>query len=158
MFKNYVKVAFVNLKKHKAYSFINILGMAIGIACCILIATYVFHEFSYDKYHENANRIYRLQVDLKISGDHLDLPKSSPPMADHLVQNYPEVLDAVRFRPLSRVPVRYRETLDYENRIFFADNSVFEVFTYPLLKGSPQTALKTAYSIVITEEMAEKYS
>lgn len=157
MFKNYVKVAFVNLRKHKAYSFINILGMAIGIACCILITTYVFHELSYDKYHENANRIYRLRIDLKISGDHLNLPKSSPPMAEYLVTNYPEVLNAVRFRPLSRVPVQYLEYMDYEDRIFFADSSIFDVFTFPLIKGSPLTALKTANSVVITEEMAQKY-
>ena len=96
MLKNYLKIALVNLKKHKAFSFINIFGLAIGMACCILIAAYVFHELSYDKFHEKADRIYRLRSELKISGEHLDIPKSSPPMADHLVQNYPEVIDAVR--------------------------------------------------------------
>jgi putative ABC transport system permease protein len=157
MVKNYLKIAFVNLKKHKAFSFINIFGLAIGMACCILIAAYVFHELSYDRFHEKADRIYRLKSELKISGDDLDIPKSSPPMADYLVQNYPEVIDAVRFRPLGRVPVRFRDNLFYEDQIFFADNSVFEIFDFPILKGDPNTALNTAHSIVITEDVARRY-
>jgi len=157
MLKNYLKIAFVNLKKHKAFSFINIVGLAIGIACCILIIAYVFHELSYDKYHEKADEIYRLRSELKISGDHLDIPKSSPPMADYLVQNYPDVIDAARFRSLGRVPVRYRDNLYYEDRLFFADHSVFDIFTFPMVKGDPQEALKSAYTIVITEDMAKKY-
>ncbi|UCC38314.1 MAG: ABC transporter permease [Candidatus Aminicenantes bacterium] len=157
MFKNYLRIILVNLKKHKAFSFINIVGLAIGIACCILITAYVLHELSYDKFHEKADRIYRLRCDLKISGDDLNIPKSSPPMAEYLVQNYPEVLSAVRFRRLGRVPVRYKESLYNEDRLFFADNSVFEVFTFPIIKGDPQSALKTAYSVVITEDMAKKY-
>ncbi|UCE40746.1 MAG: ABC transporter permease [Candidatus Aminicenantes bacterium] len=157
MLKNYLKIAFVNLKKHKAFSFINIFGLAIGMACCILIAAYVFHELSYDKFHEKAERIYRLRSELKISGDDLDIPKSSPPMADYLVKNYPEVIDAVRLRKIGRVPIRYRENLDYEDHIFFADNSVFNIFTFPLVKGDSRTALSTAHSCVITEDMAQKY-
>ncbi len=140
MLKNYLKIALVNLKKHKAFSFINILGLAIGIACCILITAYVFHELSYDNFHEKADRIYRLRVDFQMSGDHLDIPKSSPPMAGYLVQNYPEVLNAVRFRGPSRVPVRYRGNLYYADRFFFADNSVFDIFTFPMVKGNPQKA------------------
>ena len=157
MLKNYLKIAFVNLRKHKAFSFVNIFGLAIGMTCCILIATYVFHELSYDKFHEKADRIYRLRSELKISGEHLDIPKSSPPMADYLVQNFPEVIDASRFRSLGRVPVRYRDNLNYEDHIFFADNSVFDIFTFPLIKGDPQAALSTAHSVVISEDMAKKY-
>lgn len=157
MLKNYLKIAFVNLRKHKAFSFINIFGLAIGMTCCILIATYVFHELSYDKFHEKADRIYRLRSELKISGEDLDIPKSSPPMAEYLVQNYPEVIGAVRFRRIGRVPVRYRSSQYYEDHIFFADNSVFDIFTFPMVKGNPLTALNTAHSIVITEDMAQKY-
>ncbi|MBN1273045.1 MAG: ABC transporter permease [Candidatus Aminicenantes bacterium] len=157
MFKNYLKVTLNNLKKHKSFSLINILGLAIGLGCSILITSYVFHELSYDKYHKKADRIYRLCSDLKISGEHLNIPKTSPPMAEYLVQNYPEVLNAVRFRSLGRMPVRNQNILFYENRIFFADNSVFDIFTFPLLKGDSETALKTANSAVITEEMAVKY-
>jgi len=157
MFKNHIKIALVNLKKHKAFSFINITGLAIGIACCILITTYVFHELSYDRYHEKADRIYRLRSDLKISGDHLKIPKSSLPIGEYLIENYPEVLNAVRFRGPMRLPVRYRENVFYLDRFFFADNSVFEVFHFPLVKGNPQTALKTASTCVITEDTANKY-
>lgn len=157
MLKNYMKIAFVNLKKHKAFSFINIIGLAIGIACCILITTYVFHELSYDRYHEKADRIFRLRSDLKISGDHLKIPKSSFPMGEYLVENYPEVLNMVRFRGPMRLPVRDRENLYYLDRFFFADNSVFEIFDFPLVKGNPQTALKAASTCVITEDTAKKY-
>jgi len=157
MIKNYLKIILVNLKKYKAYSFINILGLALGIACSILIAAYVFHELNFDKFHENTERIYRLRSDLKMAGDHLDIPKSGPPMGEYLVQNYPEVLDAVRFRSLGRVSVRYRENQFYEDRLFFTDNSVFNIFTFPLVEGDPRTALEAAFSMVITEDMAKKY-
>ncbi len=157
MFKNYLNIAFFNLKKHKVFSFINIFGFAIGMACCVLIFAYVLHELSYDKFHEKSDRIYRLRSELKIAGDDLDIPKSSPPMADYLVQNYPEVINAVRFREIGRVPVRYRNVQYYEDHLFFADNTVFDIFTFPKVKGDPQTALNTAHSIVITEDMAKKY-
>jgi putative ABC transport system permease protein len=157
MLRNYLKIAFVNLRKHKAFSFINILGLAIGIACSILITVYVYNELGYDKFHKNADRIYRLRSDLKISGEHLNIPKSSPPMAEFLVQNYPQVLNAVRVRSLGRMPVRYRDNLYYEDRLFLADQSIFEIFTFPLIEGDSRTALKTAYSAVISEDMAKKY-
>ena len=157
MFRNYLRVTLNNLKKHKSFSLINILGLAIGLACVILITSYVFHELSYDKYHEKADRIYRLRSDLKISGEHLDIPKTSPPMAQYLVENYPEVLNAVRFIPISRMPVRYQNRLFSEDHIFFADNSVFDIFTFPFSAGDSETALKTANSAVLTEALAEKY-
>jgi len=80
MFKNYLHIALRNIKKHKGYSLINILGLAIGMACCILIFSYVLYELSYDKYHENASRIYRLKSDAKVGENHLHIPKSSPPI------------------------------------------------------------------------------
>ena len=134
MLKNYLKIALVNFRKHKAFSFINILGLAIGIACCILIISYVFHELSYDRFHENDCRIYRLRTELLISGDHLNIPKSSPPIAEYLVQNFPEVIDAVRFRDMGRFPVQYRDIIHNEERLYFADNSVFNIFSFTFLK------------------------
>jgi len=157
MFKNYLHIALRNIKKHKGYSLINILGLAIGMACCILIFSYVLYELSYDKYHENASRIYRLKSDAKVGENHLHIPKSSPPMAGYMVENYPEVINAVRIRELGSVPVKYRENQYYEGRIFYADNSFFKIFTFPLLKGNPETALKTAYTAVITEDTARRY-
>jgi putative ABC transport system permease protein len=157
MFKNYLYIALRNIKKHKGYSLINIIGLAIGMACCILITSYVLYELSYDNYHENSDRIYRLKSDAQIGDNHLHIPKSSPPMAGYMVENYPEVLSATRLRELGNVPLRYRENQFYEGRIFYADNSFFDIFTFPLLKGDPKTALKTAYTAVITEDTARKY-
>jgi putative ABC transport system permease protein len=157
MFRNYFHIALRNIKKHKGYSLINILGLAIGMACCILITTYVLYELSYDKYHENSDRIYRIKADAQIGNNHLHIPKSSPPMATYMIENFPEVLNAVRLRELGNVPVRYREQQYYEGRIYWADHSFFEIFSFPFLKGDPETALKTAYTVVITEDTAEKY-
>ena len=157
MFKNYLHIALRNIKKHKGYSLINILGLAIGMACCILITSYVLYELSYDKYHENAGSIYRLKSDAQIGDNHLHIPKSSPPMSGYMVENFPEVTNAVRFRELGNAPVRYRENQYYEDRIYYTDNSIFDIFTFPLLIGDPKTALKTANSIVITEDVAKKY-
>jgi putative ABC transport system permease protein len=157
MFKNYLYIALRNIKKHKGYSLINILGRAIGITCCILIFSYVLYELSYDKYHENAGRIYRLKSDAQVGDNHLHIPKSSPPMSGYMVENFPEVLGAARLRELGSIPVRFRENQYYEGRIFYADNSFLDIFTFPLLKGNPKTALKTAYTTVITEDTARKY-
>ncbi|MGD8538476.1 MAG: ABC transporter permease [Candidatus Aminicenantes bacterium] len=157
MFRNYLRIALRNIKKHKGYSLINILGLATGMACCILIFSYVIYELSYDKYHENADRIYRIKADAQIGDNHLHIPKSSPPMAAYMIDNFPEVSNAARVRELSNVPVKYREKLYYEDRIFFADNSFLDIFTFPLLKGDPKTALKTAYTVVITEDTARRY-
>jgi putative ABC transport system permease protein len=157
MFKNYLHIALRNIKKHKGYSLINILGLAIGMACCILIFSYILYELSYDKYHENADMIYRIKSDAQIGDNHLHIPKSSPPMAGYMVENFAEVTNATRIRELGSVPVRYRENQYYEGRIFYADNSFLDMFTFPLLKGDPETALKTAYTVVITEDIARKY-
>ncbi|MFC2160468.1 ABC transporter permease [Acidobacteriota bacterium] len=157
MLKNYLKITLVQFKKHKSYSIINILGLAIGIACCILIISYIFHELSFDKFHDKANRIFRIGVDLKMSDNHLNLPKSSPPMADYFTQNFPEVLNAGRIQSMGRQPVNYQDKLFYEDRIFYADNSIFDIFTFPLIKGDSKTALISANSVVITEEVAERY-
>ncbi len=157
MFRHYIKVALVNFTRRKAISFINVLGLAVGMACFLLIMGYVVQELSFDRFHENADRIYRLRTDLKISGEHLDIPKSSPPMAESFMNNFPEVQDAVRVRPIGRIPVRFEGTLRFEDRVLFADNSVFTVFSFPMLKGDFQTPLNTAYSVVVTESMAAKY-
>lgn len=157
MFKNYLRIALRNIKKHKGYSIINISGLAIGMASCILITSYVLYELSYDKYHKNADRVFRIKADVQIGNNHFHIPKSSPPMAGYLTENFPEVLNAARVRELSNVPVKYKERLYYEDRIFYADNSFLDIFSFPLLKGDPKTALKKAYTAVITEDTARRY-
>jgi len=157
MIKNYLKSALRNIKRHKGYAFINIAGLAIGMACCILILMYITTELSYDRYHEKADRIFRLGLDATIGGTSVVTPISNVPSAPALVQGYPEVLDAVRIRTVSKRSVKYEDKVFYENGILYADNSIFNVFTFPLIKGDPSTALKRAYTIVLTQETAERY-
>jgi len=159
MFKNYLKIAVRNLRKYKAYSVINISGLAIGMACCILSLLFVQQELSYDKFHEHAGQIYRVTTKLSnpVAGWETHYAATSFPVAPALKRDYPEVTDAVRIYRSDRSLVGYEEKRFYEDRFFFADSTIFEVFSFPLLKGNPRTALKEPYSVVITEEMAKKY-
>jgi len=159
MFKNYLKIAVRNLRKHKAYSFINISGLAIGMACCILSLLFVQEELSYDGFHENAGQIYRVATKLSnpVGGWEAHYAATSFPVAPALKRDYPEVTDAVRIYRSDRSLVGYEEKRFYEDRFFFADSTIFEVFSFPLLKGNPRMALKQPYSVVITEEIAKKY-
>ena len=159
MVKNYLKIAVRNLLRHKGYSLINIAGLAIGMACCILILLFVQDELSYDRYHKKAEQIHRLVLEIQAPGKIIDIALSSAPIGPALVNDYPEVSNAVRFCSSfgQKALISYGDTRLYEDRFFFADSTVFDVFTFPLMKGNPKTALKEPNSIVITEEMAEKY-
>lgn len=157
MFKNYLKISFRYLIRQKGYSFINISGLAIGMACCILLLIYIFSELSYDKYHEKSDRIFRLCSDFKIAGNNLNIPKSSVKIANVVKQNYPEVEDIVLLNRMDRTSVQFEDKQFFESRIFFASNSIFNVFSFPMVNGDPSTALETAFSAVITEEMAKRY-
>ena len=157
MFKNYLKIAFRNVKKHKAYAFINIAGLAIGMACCILIISFIATELSYDRFHKKADRIYRLGIDANLGGNQILMPISTAPAAPALVQDYPGILDAVRFLPMGNVSVKDRGLEFFEENVVLADNSIFNIFTFSMKKGDSQSALKTAYSMVMTEDTAKKY-
>jgi len=157
MFKNYLKSTLRNIKRHKGYAFINIAGLAIGMACCILILMYITTELSYDRYHQNADRIFRLGLDANMGGTGVVTPISNVPSAPTLIQGYPEVLDAVRIRTVSKRAVQYEDKVFFENSILYADSSIFQVFTFPMIKGDPNTALKPAYTVVLTEETAQRY-
>ena len=157
MFKNYLTIAVRNLVRHKVYSLINLSGLAIGMACCILIMLYVQYEFSYDRYHENVEQIYRVIGEGKI-GDEISQGAQMPgPLAPALLNDFPEIISATRIKNVENVLISYGEKRFYEERAFFADPSIFEVFSFALIKGNPKTALQPPYSIVITEEMAKKY-
>jgi len=157
MFKNYLKIVFRNIFKHKGQSLINILGLAIGMACCILILLYVGYELSFDKYHENADRIYRLGIDATMGGRNLKVPFSNAPAIPAMINEFPEVINAVRLNDESKIIVSYGQKQFYEDKIFYADNSIFEIFSFPLIKGDPHNALKAPYTIVLTEQTAQKY-
>ncbi len=161
LFKNYIKVAIRNLRKYKTYSFINIFGLAIGMALCLLILLFVKDELSYDRYHKKADNIYRLITEFNIKGKKSKSAITSPPMGPALANDFPKVIAYVRFIGLlereKEVLISCQEKKFYESRLFFADQDVFNVFTFPLAKGDPRTVLKEPYSVVITEETCEKY-
>ena len=157
MFKNYLKIALRNLKKHAGYTIINILGLAIGMTCCVLIALYVWDEVTYDRFHENAERIYRLRIERYASGGESELTATaSGPMAPAILQDFPQVEQAARISQRTYL-VEQGDRRFYEEDFFWADSSFFEVFSFPLLRGNPATALTAPYSVVLTEAMAQKY-
>ncbi len=159
MVKNYLKIAYRNIKRHKGYSFINVSGLAIGMACCILILLFVFDELSYDKFHENHDRIYRvtrkwLNEDGVVS---LHLGHVAPPVAPLLANDFPDIIHAVRMLRIGRALIGNGSTFFEESRFFFAEEDIFKVFTFDMTIGDPQTALQDPLTMVITEEAAEKY-
>jgi len=156
MFRNYLKVALRNIIRHKGYSIIHVVGLAIGMTCCILILLWVQDELSYDRYHQKADRIYRLCLDANI-GTQLWAPVAMAPAAPAMIEEFPEVVNAARIVKPERASVTYQGKTFQEQDVGYADNSIFDIFTFPLVSGDPQTALTTPYSVVITEEMAEKY-
>lgn len=159
MLKYYCKIAFRNLFKHKYYSTLNIIGLAVGIACFLLIFLYIQHELSYDRYHEKADRIYRIAFSGNFGGGDLDFAGVAAATAEAVVKDYPEVFTSVRIYTQNpkRHRIHYGEKTFVETRIAFADASLFDVFTIPLLVGNPETALVEPNTLVISSKMALKY-
>jgi putative ABC transport system permease protein len=159
LLKNYLKVAFRNLVRHKAFSFINLLGLSIGMACCILILLYVRSELSYDRGHANADRIWRVTREwLNEDGvSNLHLGHVAPPIGPLLAGDFSDIREMVRIQSSGSMLVSYLDRHFLEERVIFADDNIFKVFTFPLLKGDPDTALKNPYTVVITERTAKKY-
>ncbi len=157
MIKNYITVALRNLSRHKVFSFINILGLAIGLACCITIFLFVRDELRYDTFHTKADRIYRVvNSRVRESGeDHIAL--TPPAFGPTLQRDFPEVQQMVRFFDMRAPLITYEDKKFFETDFLLADSTVLDVFTLPLLKGNPQTALKERYSLIITESVAKKY-
>jgi putative ABC transport system permease protein len=156
MLKNYLKVILRNLKEQKGYSFINIASLAIGLSCCLLIMLYIRHEFSYDKYHNNAQYIYR--VVREHQGEPTWYNSSEHPLAASLKEDFPEVVKATRVKKNDEVGVVEHESKRFnEAGIYFVDQDFLDIFTFPLLSGDVHTALKEPFSVLITQEMAEKY-
>ncbi|MBU0712023.1 ABC transporter permease [bacterium] len=156
MFKNYLKIAVRNLIRHKTYSFINIAGLAIGMASCFLILLYVLDEMCYDRYHENAKQIYRI---LNEDTGNEEFYSTTPfVLAPTLINDFPEVTKITRMvKNLGEIMVKQDENFIRENNLFFADQDIFDIFTFSFIKGNSKTALVEPYSIVITKKMAEKY-
>lgn len=157
MLKNYIKVAFRNLWKSKGFSAINIIGLAIGLATCLLITLFVLDELSYDHYNKKAGRIYRVDGDIQFGGNHFILAVAPDPMGPALKKDYPQVEQYVRFRGYGGLLVKKGNENIQENKVIYADSTLFDVFTLPVIDGDPKTALTEPNSIVITEKIARKY-
>lgn len=159
MLKNYFKTAFRYLWKNKSVSLLNIIGLALGLAVCMLIALYVIDELSYDKYNERAERIFRLEFHAKI-GNELHVRTVPAAMGPALVEEYPKIEKFVRIledNGGSKLSVKKGSETFIEPNAVFADSTLFDVFTLPMVSGNPREALKRPGSIVIAERMAKKY-
>ncbi len=158
MIKNYMKIAFRNIKRFKVYSFINILGLAIGTACCLMIILYVNFELSYDSYHEDADRIYRVGLNIRGKTYNRMYDGVSGAVGPALVKDYPQIEYAVRLMRRNNRLINYKNSkIFYENMFFYADPEIFKVFNFSFLRGVPETALGRPDTVVVTEEMAKKY-
>ncbi|SIN82443.1 ABC transporter permease [Algoriphagus halophilus] len=164
MFKNYLKIAYRNLLKKKVYSFINILGLGIGMACCVLIFMFVQDELSYDQFNEKGDRIYRV-VHGYFSEDEQAESNSrenywvwgNAPVGPALELDFPEIEKVVRFSGKADILFTIGDQTQQEEGIVFMDSTVFDVFSWELVEGDPQKALVAPYSIVLSESTAKKY-
>lgn len=156
MIKNYLRVAFRNLWRHKGFSFLNITGLTIGMSACFLVFLYVKFELSYDDFHSKGNRIYRVVTDINNPSEVLHLADAAPAMPVAAKRDFPEIEKQVRFSPGS-ILVRRGDIKIQEENMAFADSTFFEVFDFPLLKGDPVKALREPFSVVLSETAAKKY-
>jgi len=160
MLKNYIITSIRNLVRNKFYSLLNIAGLAIGVACCLFIILYVRDELSYDRFHEKADRIYRVVPTFATSERVMKAPTNAHVQGPMIGRDFPEVENYVRFTGYeyaSRVIMKYGDRFFTEDHLIYADSSFFNVFSFEMIKGNPNTALVNPHSVVITEEMADKY-
>src|SRR6185436_11241073 len=153
MIKNYFKIALRNIVRHKAYSTINILGLAIGMACSILILLWVQNELSYDRFHVNADEVYRITCnagEFKAAVNPAGMPAG-------LKAQIPAVKNFVRLSEPSTNLFEVGNRKFEEKRVFYADSTFLQVFSFPLVKGNAKTALQRIDGVLITEDMAKKY-
>ena len=158
MLRNYIRVALRNLRKNKMYSVLNVSGLAIGLASFLLIALYIMDELSYDRFNEKADRIFRINSDIKLGGGELHMPLTSDMMGQLLKKDFPAVEEYTRiYNSGGSKMIRKGRSFVIENNVANVDSSFFDVFTLPALSGNPHTALNEPNTVVITETAAKKY-
>ncbi len=166
MLKNYLKISLRNMRRHQTFSFINISGLAVGIACCILITLYVRHELSYDKYHANYDRMYRIVQSFRSNAEAEANPEPSledfqvwgnGPVGPALANDFPEVDQICRFKSTGSFLLEVNGKRFQEDNVWFADSTALEMFSWDMVAGDPKTALLDPESIVLTETLARKY-
>ena len=153
MLENYVRVALRNITKHKAVSLINIVGLAIGLAGCLVITLWVLNELSYDSFHEDVDEIQMVLV----QGSFRNNPSTPFPLAEALQREVPEIEHASRYQGTADALISHADRAFYEDYIRAVDPAFFEIFGYEFLEGTPDTALDAPHSVVITRGTAEKY-
>jgi putative ABC transport system permease protein len=156
MLKNFTTVAFRNIGRHKVFTSINLVGLVLGITAFMLIMIWVGYEMSYDKFNENKERIQRLCVDLE-AGSHMIYPMTMPAAGPLLIEEYPEIENAARLEAPTRANIKIGEESFVEKGVCHADNSIFEIFTFPFINGDPKTALINPFTVVISESTSKKY-
>jgi putative ABC transport system permease protein len=156
MFKNYLKIAYRNLARYKLFTFINVFGLAIGFAVCMIIVLWVNRELSYDRFHENVTRIYRIERELFRDNEFSRWPITSGAYKQSLVDDYPDIENAVRFWR-REIPIKDYKNYVHRQSMFAVDNSIFTVFSFDLEEGSEHTALAEPMSVVLTRDCAITY-
>ena len=157
MLRNHLKIAFRNIKKYKVFSAINIVGLAVGIACSILIQLFVTHERNYDRFHENADRIHRLALRATLGDTKIDQAQTSSEVFRRLTGEFPEIEKGVKFYTPGRTPVILDDRTFYEPRFYAVDAPFFEVFSFPLIQGDPETVLTEPNTMVLSRSAAVKF-
>ncbi len=157
MIKNYFKIALRNLTKNRSHAFINILGLAIGVACCILIMLWVTDEVSYDKWNEKYDRIYRTTAEINFGGTHRHYTSVPAPLSAALINEFPEIETSTRFRQMGSSIIFKDANSVYEEEGVRCDSTIFDVFSLKLLQGNPKNALSAPMTMVISEKMAKKF-
>lgn len=157
MLKNYLKIAFRSLLKDKFFSFLNVTGLAIGIACCLLIVTYVRYELSFDKHFENQENIYRVVIEGRFNGRDFTGVQNPAPAGPTFLDQIPAVEQKLRFRGTGDWIVEYQEKVFNEGDLVFTDETFFDVFKVNMIKGNPEEALTRKNHLAMSETMAKKY-
>lgn len=157
MLFNYLKITLRNIRKHKGFSFINIVGLAVGMASCMIIFLYVASELTYDMYHTDADRIYRVAMWWKVPSGEFQSAGINAGVAPELTDNFPQVEIAARYMPIRDRIVRHGDAYFYEDRMGYADQEIFDIFHIPFVYGDARSALAEPWTVVITQRMAEKY-
>ena len=157
MIRNFIIITIRSIATHKIYTFINILGLAVGMACALMISIYVLHETSYDNFHKDADRIYRVTVDGRLRGRPLRIAVTSSAMARALQEEYPEVESVVRVAKFGAWLVSYKNIHYNEDNFLFADSNFFNFFSFKLIAGNPDSVLVKPRSLVLTRSAAVKY-
>ncbi|MVM33060.1 FtsX-like permease family protein [Spirosoma sp. HMF4905] len=157
MLTNYIKIAWRNLVRNRLFSAINIVGLALGLATCLLILVYVLHELSYDRFNDKADRTVRVFFRGSVQGNQMNEPHVMPPVAQALHSEFPEVEEATRLRMGGSPLISYQDKTFKESAFTFADSNFFQVFSIPFLKGDAKTALLQPNTVVVTQKFAHKY-